>query len=149
MPRPEPRGSAYARLHVHRRRQNIERCVARKMTRPWAQRAQVSSVSRKFGMAVQNDRHLSEPLALIKDLANERNDIGQKLSKSATGGQNRPVPAHPTTRSPPHLLNISADKCARSKARSDHSSSHREMFKNFGQHIRISVLCDEPCENCE
>jgi len=35
-------------------------------------------------MAVQNDRHLSEPLALIKDLANERNDIGQKLSNSAT-----------------------------------------------------------------
>jgi hypothetical protein len=43
-------------------------------------------------MAVQNDRHLSEPLALIRDLVKERNDISQKLSNSATERQNRPVP---------------------------------------------------------
>ena len=54
-------------------------------------------------MAVQNDRHLSEPLALIRDLVKERNDIGQKLSNSATEGQNRPIPARPTTNPPPRL----------------------------------------------
>jgi len=57
------------------------------MTRPWAQRAQGLFASHKFGKAVQNDLHLSEPSALVKGPAKERNDIAQKESPALEGAK--------------------------------------------------------------
>lgn len=89
MPRLEPHGSFPARLRALRRRQNIERCAIPQMTQPWAQRPQVSFASHKFGKTLQNDLHLSEPSALVKGSAKDRNDIAQKESRALEGAKAR------------------------------------------------------------
>lgn len=66
----EPPASFCALLHVRRRKQNSERCAVQKMRRPEDQFAQVSSPSRKSGIAVQNELLLSEALALTKGHTN-------------------------------------------------------------------------------
>jgi hypothetical protein len=45
----------------------------------------VSFASHKFGKTLQNDLHLSEPSALVKGSAKDRNDIAQKESRALEG----------------------------------------------------------------
>jgi hypothetical protein len=66
----EPPACFCARLRVHRRKRNSERCAIQQMTQPEDRFAQVSSPSRKSGIAVQNELHLSEALALTKGHTN-------------------------------------------------------------------------------